>query len=60
MLGEHPNAGIASEEIAAGVKRFPARKYLIYYRKTRRGIDILQIFHGARDQAQAFEKPAKS
>jgi toxin ParE1/3/4 len=60
LLGEHPNAGISSEEIAAGVKRFPAGKYLIYYRKTRWGIDILHIFHGARDQKRAFEKPSKS
>jgi hypothetical protein len=28
------------------VKCFPAGKYLIYYRKTRRGIDILHMFPG--------------
>lgn len=36
LLGEHPD-----------VKCFPAGKYLIYYRKTRRRTDVLHIFHGA-------------
>jgi len=50
LLGEHPDAGNPARDIAARVKCFPAGKYLIYYRKTRRGTDILYVFHGARDQ----------
>jgi toxin ParE1/3/4 len=56
LLGEHPDAGKASEGIAAGVKCFPAGKYPIYYRATRRGTDILHVFHGARDQRKTFKK----
>jgi len=56
LLGEHPAAGKASEGIAAGVKCFPAGKYLIYYRATRRGTDILHVFHGAREQRKTFKK----
>jgi len=59
LLGEHPNAGKPAAEIAPGVKCFPAGKYLIYYRKTRGGTDILHIFHGARDQRNAFRKARK-
>lgn len=59
LLGEHPDASKSADDIAAGVKCFPAGKYLIYYRKARRGIDILHIFHGARHQVQAFEKARK-
>jgi len=55
LLGEHPDAGKPARDIAAGVKCFPAGKYLIYYRKTRHGTDILHIFHGARDQRSAFK-----
>jgi plasmid stabilization system protein ParE len=55
LLGEHPNAG----GIAAGVKCFPAGQYLIYYRKTRHGTDILHIFHGARNQRSAFKTARK-
>jgi toxin ParE1/3/4 len=56
LVGEHPNAGRASEEIAAGVRCFPAGKYLIYYRRTRACTEILHIFHGARDQERAFRR----
>ena len=58
LLGEHPDAGKNAGHVAAGVKCFPAGKYLIYYRKSRHGTDVLHIFHGARDQENAF-KPAK-
>lgn len=54
LLSEHPDAGRASEEIGAGVRCFPAGKYLIYYRKARRATEILHIFHGARNQKRAL------
>jgi len=56
LLGEHPDAGRSSEDIAAGVKCFPAGKYLIYYRATRRGTDILHVFHGARKIGHGFSR----
>jgi toxin ParE1/3/4 len=59
LLGQHPDAGKAASTIAAGVKCFPAGKYLIYYRKVRRGTDILHIFHGAQDQKRSFRKARK-
>jgi toxin ParE1/3/4 len=59
LLGEHPDAGKPAGDIGAGVKCFPAGKYLIYYRTTRRGTDILHIFHGARDQSSAFSTARK-
>jgi toxin ParE1/3/4 len=58
LLGEHPNAGVAREEIAPGVRCFPAGYYLVYYRKTRRGIEILHVFHGKRDQRRAWRGKA--
>jgi toxin ParE1/3/4 len=59
LLGEHPDAGRPSEDIAAGVKCFSAGKYLIYYRATRRGTDVLHVFHGPRDQGRAFTATKK-
>jgi toxin ParE1/3/4 len=56
LVGEHPEAGRASEEIAHGVRCFPAGKYLIYYRRTRACTEILHIFHRARDQGRVFKK----
>jgi len=59
LLGEYPDAGRPSEDMAAGVKCFPAGKYLIYYRKSRRVTDIPNIFHGARNQKRALRKATK-
>jgi toxin ParE1/3/4 len=59
MLGEHPNGGKPAGNVAPGVKCFPAGKYLIYYRNTRSGTDILHVFHGARDQRRAFRTARK-
>jgi toxin ParE1/3/4 len=59
LLGEYPEAGRSADEIAPDVKCFPAGKYLIYYRRAKRGIEILHIFHGARDQKRAFKKSVK-
>ena len=54
LLGEYPDAGKPLDEIVVGVRCFPAGKYLIYYRRTRRRTEILHIFHGARDQKRAW------
>ena len=59
LLGEHPDAGKPLDEIAVGVRCFPAGKYLIYYRRTRRRTEIPHIYHGARNQKRAFKKAAK-
>ncbi len=59
LLGEHPDAGRGADEMARGVKCFPAGNYLIYYRKKRRGVDIIHIFHGAREQREAFQTAGK-
>jgi toxin ParE1/3/4 len=59
LLGEYSGAGRSADDIAPGVKCFPAGKYLIYYRKTKRGTEILHIFHGAQDQKRAFKRSAK-
>jgi len=54
LLGEFPNGGRRCDEIGPGVRTFPTGKYLIYYRKSRKTIEILHVFHGARDQRRAF------
>jgi toxin ParE1/3/4 len=59
LLGEYPDAGKTCDHIAAGLKCFPAGKYLIYYRKAQHGSTILHVFHGVRDQKRAFRKTPK-
>ncbi|HSC45124.1 MAG TPA: type II toxin-antitoxin system RelE/ParE family toxin [Candidatus Acidoferrum sp.] len=50
LLGEHPRAGKSAENVASGVRCFPAGKYLVYYRRTRNMVEILHIFHSAKDR----------
>jgi toxin ParE1/3/4 len=59
LLGEYPDAGRPSEDIAPGVRCFPAGKYLIYYRVMRRRTDILHVCHGSRDQWHAYKTANK-
>ncbi|HEY6351646.1 MAG TPA: type II toxin-antitoxin system RelE/ParE family toxin [Candidatus Angelobacter sp.] len=56
LLADYSGIGRAVDNIAPGVRCFPAGKYLIYYRKTRSRTEILHVFHGARDQARAYRQ----
>ena len=58
LPADYPGIGRVVDNIAPGVRCFPAGKYLIYYRKTRSRTEILHVFHGARDQARAYRKPS--
>ena len=55
LLAESPGIGRSCPQIAAGVRCFPVGKYLVYYRKARGTVEILHVFHGARDQAALIE-----
>jgi toxin ParE1/3/4 len=55
LLGEYPDAGKLCADIAHGVRCFPAGRYLIYYQAERPAVNILHIFHGARDQKSVFD-----
>ena len=56
LLGAAPRIGKVSDEIWPGTRRFPMGNYVIYYRITSRGIQILHVFHGKRRQRAAFEE----
>jgi toxin ParE1/3/4 len=54
LLSEHPGIGRSESAHGAGMRSFPAKQYRIYYRKSKGGILVLHIFHGARDQRKAW------
>jgi toxin ParE1/3/4 len=54
LLGRHPEAGRARDEIEPGLRSFPVGHDLIYYRATEREIDIARVLHGARDSMKSF------
>jgi len=60
MLANYPMAGVAAEQFGASVRKFPAGRYVIYYRQGRtKRIGILHVFHGARDQVRAWKARAR-
>jgi toxin ParE1/3/4 len=60
LLSEHTDAGRAADDIVPGVKCFPAGKYLIYYRKEQRNIDILHVFTGLESRGLQGDRHTKT
>ena len=56
LLRQYPMAGTAADWIAPEARCLPVGKYLIYYRNAPGAMDILHVFHGARNQRRAFKK----
>ncbi len=49
QLAAFPLMGRSREELSPGLRSFPVKKYIIYYRPTSEGIAIARVLHGARD-----------
>lgn len=54
-----PHIGILRDDLADGLRCFPARPYLIYYRPLARdrGIEIVRVIHGAQNVTPDHFKP---
>ena len=49
QLGNQPRQGSPRDDLGAGVRSVAVRQYLIFFRETATGIDVLRVLHGARD-----------
>ena len=58
MLAGNPLAGRVREELAAEVRSFPVGNYLLFYRPTQNGIELIRVLHGARDLRRLFKRTA--
>ncbi len=54
VLASQPFLGKSVEEFASNLRFVPIGSYLIFYRPTKDGIEIVRILHGARDIAAEF------
>lgn len=54
FLAKHPLAGEARADLAVNVRSFPAGNYVIFYRPSDGGIEVLRILHSARDIPRIF------
>ncbi len=56
-LVEMPHMGQSAEELTTGLRRFPAGSFVIFYRESSSGIEVVRVLHGARDIEAAFDAP---
>ncbi len=54
-LADHPRLGRSREDLAPRLRGTPLGNYLIFYRITDYGVEIVRIVHGARELEALFE-----
>jgi len=47
-------------EVYCGLYKFPVDNYLIFYRHSEKGIEVIRIFHGSRDVQKIIVQSFKS
>lgn len=57
ILAKTPLIGPLRPELMPGLRCFPVRRYVIYYRAIPDGIEVVRVLHGARDASAAFRRP---
>ncbi len=56
LIADQPGMGERADDVIAGCRIFPVRKYVILYKEMPRGIRISRIVHGSRDLSQLFDE----
>jgi toxin ParE1/3/4 len=54
LLAQSPGLGRRRDELRPGLHSFPVGAYVIFYRKARRGIEIVRVLSGSRDLPSLF------
>ncbi len=54
LVARHPFAGRLRSELRAGLRSFPIRSYVLFYRIDGENINILRVLHGQRDIETLF------
>ena len=53
-LARNPGWGRPREELRPGLRSLPFGRYLLFYRVTRRGVEIVRVLHASRDLKTQF------
>ncbi len=53
-LAENPSLGRSRPELGRNIRSFPAGNYVVFYRPTEEGVDVVRVIHGARDITTMF------
>ena len=59
MLAEWPTAGPARPELAPSLRSYPVGQYLIFYRPSKGGIEVVRVVHGHRNLRRVFKRGRK-
>lgn len=54
LIATAPAMGRQRDELSRGLRSLPVGAYVIFYRKTKKGIQVARILHGARDIPSLF------
>lgn len=54
LLAGRPELGRMRDELMLQLRSFPFERYVIYYRTTSVGIEVIRVLHGARDVEAQF------
>ena len=55
-LGPSPESGRARPELADSLRSFPVGNYVIFYRSSERGVEIIRVLSGHRDIPALFHE----
>lgn len=54
-LAAFPDMGRKRDDLLKGLRSFPVKSYVLFYRRIQEGIEIFRILHGRRDIKSEFE-----
>lgn len=54
MLAKWPEAGRRREELAPRLRSFPVERYMIFYRQSEHGIEVVRVLSAYRDVGTLF------
>lgn len=59
FVAKHPNAGQARPDLDGTVCHFPVKayNYVVFYRPSPGGIELVRVLHGSRDVPNVFHLP---
>ena len=55
-LADFPKSGRAREDLALGLRSFPVKRYVIFYRPTSQGIEVVRVLSAYRDAEAIFRR----
>ncbi len=54
LLATQPQMGRERPELAPGLRSFPVGAFILFYRPTKGGIEVVRVLHGSRDIPMLF------